>query len=212
MSVTLGSWRAMWRELGVAHADEALFQRLVAAWSEPHRHYHTLQHLRECLERFDAVRSQARRPAELELALWFHDAIYDVHRQDNESRSADWARDAVLAAGLPRTVGRRVHDLVIATRHQEPPRDPDAQLLVDVDLAILGAPRERFDESDAQIRREYGHLPEPQFREGRRAVLNGFLARPRIYSTPGFIAALEQVARGNLGRALDRLGPAITSA
>lgn len=205
MSVTSGAWQAMWRDLGAAQADEALMRRIVACWSEPHRHYHTLQHLRECLDRFDEVRGMARHPAEIELALWFHDGHYDVHRQDNEARSADWARDAVRAAGLPDDVARRVHALVMATCHREPPQEPDAQLLVDVDLAILGADRERFDESDAQIRREFAHVPEPAFREGRRQVLRGFLARPRIYSTDRFAAAFEQPARDNIARALRRL-------
>jgi predicted metal-dependent HD superfamily phosphohydrolase len=205
MSVTLASWRAMWRELGAELPDDELFHRLVACWSEPHRHYHTLQHLRECLERFEEVRPLARRPAEIELALWFHDAFYDVHRQDNEARSADWAQAAVRAAGIAQGVARRVHALVMATCHREAPTDPDAQLLVDVDLAILGADRARFDESDEQIRREFGHLGDGAFRDGRRAVLRGFLARPRIYSTERFAAAFEASARKNLGRALRRL-------
>jgi predicted metal-dependent HD superfamily phosphohydrolase len=204
-SVTLASWNAMWRELGAPHPDESLFRQLVACWSEPHRHYHTLQHLRECLEHFEGARILARHPAEIELALWFHDAFYDVHRQDNEARSADWARDAVQAAGLPQDVGGRVHALVMATCHREAPQEPDAQLLVDVDLAILGADRERFDESDAQIRREFAHVAEADFRVGRRRVLRGFLDRPRIYSTERFAAAFELRARDNIARSLRRL-------
>jgi predicted metal-dependent HD superfamily phosphohydrolase len=206
MSVTLASWRELWRGLGAARAEEALFLRLVMSWSEPHRHYHTLQHLRECLDHFDAARPLAQRPAEVELALWFHDAFYDVHRDDNEARSADWAADEVRRAGLADDVAARVRALVLATEHRQPPSDPDAQLLVDVDLAILGAPRERFDESDVQIRREYAHVPEPDFRSGRRAILSGFLARPRLYSTRRFGDMLEGPARENLGRALARLG------
>jgi predicted metal-dependent HD superfamily phosphohydrolase len=206
MAVTLAAWRALWRELGAAAADEALFQRLVACWSEPHRHYHTLQHLRECLDHFDEVRPLAQRPAEIELALWFHDAIYDVHRHDNEARSADWAADEVRRAGLPAAMATRVHALVMATEHKQPPQEADAKLLVDVDLAILGAPRARFDESDAQIRREYAHVPESEFRAGRRAILGAFLARPRLYATRGFGTALEGPARENLARALARLG------
>ena len=205
MSVTLASWDAMWRELGAQQPDEPLFRRIVACWSEPHRHYHTLQHLRECLDGFDGVRAMARHPAEIELALWFHDAFYEVRRQDNEARSADWARDAVRAAGVPDDAALRIHALVMATCHREPPQEPDAQLLVDVDLAILGADRERFDESDAQIRREFAHVEEPAFRVGRRQVLRGFLQRPRIYSTERFAAAFEERARDNIARALRRL-------
>jgi len=206
MSRGLAGWRRSWRELGQPAADEDLFRRLVACWSEPHRHYHTLQHLYECLDLFDGVRATAQRPGEIELALWFHDAFYDPRREDNEERSAEWARDSVLEAGLPAPVAARLHALVMATRHEAVPQDADAQLLVDVDLAILGSEPARFDESDEQIRLEYAHVPEDEFRAGRRRVLGEFLARPRLYSTPYFQSRFERQARENLARALARLG------
>lgn len=206
MSSGLSGWMHTWRELGKPAADEALYERLMTCWGEPHRRYHTLHHLRECLTTFDEVRALAQRPGEIDLALWFHDAFYDPHRQDNEERSAQWARDAVLEAGLAQDVADRVHALVMATRHEQLPQDPDAKLLVDVDLASLGAEPARFDEDDLLIRAEYAHVPDEEFRLGRRRVLSGFLARPRLYSTDHFHLALEERARDNLRRALARLG------
>ena len=88
----LDRWQTVWRELGAAKVDELLFHQLVACYSEPHRKYHTTRHLEECLSHLDRVRSEAERPGEVELALWFHDAIYDTLRKDNETRSAEWAR------------------------------------------------------------------------------------------------------------------------
>ena len=205
MSVTLASWHSTWRALGAASGDEALFHELVAAWSEPQRHYHTLQHLRECLDHLEAVRAHAHRPAEIELALWFHDAFYDPRRADNEQRSADWAGEALRAAGLPPESAGRVHAMVMATSGHAPADDADTQLLVDIDLGILGAEPARFDESDAQIRAEYSHVAQPQWREGRGSVLRGFLERPRIYCTPHFHDRCEAQARANLQGALDRL-------
>lgn len=205
MSTGLGAWRQTWQELGAPAPNEGLHNRLIACWSETHRHYHTLQHLRECLAQFAHVRGQARRPAEVELALWFHDAVYDPRRADNELLSANWAHSSVLQAGLPLDVADRVHTLVMATRHDAVPEDTDAQLLVDVDLSILGAMPERFDEYDEQVRAEYVHVPDEAFRQGRRHVLSDFLARPRLYSTEHFHAALEPRARDNLQRALARL-------
>jgi predicted metal-dependent HD superfamily phosphohydrolase len=199
------SWLRMWQELGAKAVDEGLYERLMACWNESHRRYHTTHHLRECLQHFAEVRDQAQHPAEVELALWFHDAFYDPRRKDNELLSADWARQSVLQAGLPPEVGDRVHALVMATRHDAVPAQPDAQLLVDIDLAILGAEPKRFDESDQQIRAEYAHVPDQEFRVGRARILNSFLARPRLYSTPHFYAALEQRARANLRRAVARL-------
>jgi predicted metal-dependent HD superfamily phosphohydrolase len=180
-----------------------LFNQLVAAYSEPQRHYHTLQHLRECLAHFEAAASLAKRPAEVELALWFHDAVYDAQRQDNEERSAEWARRSILAAGCGEDVALRVQALVLATAsHEAVADDPDLQLLLDIDLAILGAAPARFAEYERQIRAEYAHVPEPLFRAGRARVLAGFLARPRVYATAAFHDALEQRARANIVTAL----------
>ena len=200
----VAAWQAIWRDLG-APPPEGLHAQLLACWRESHRHYHAPQHLRECLEQFETVRGFAKRPGEVALALWFHDAFYDPRRQDNEQRSADWARECALQAGVPAESAARIHALVMATCHQAVPEDADAQLLVDVDLSILGAAPARFDESSAQIRVEYAHRPQDQFIEGRRRILGAFLARPRIYGTEHFHALLEERARANLQRAIARL-------
>jgi predicted metal-dependent HD superfamily phosphohydrolase len=205
MSVSGASWNRLWTELGARVIDGGVFNQLVAAYSEPHRHYHTLQHLRECLAHCDAAASLAPHPAEVELALWFHDAVYDPRRSDNEERSADWAARAVRGAGCGDEVADRVRDLVLATRTHEPGADPDAKLLVDVDLAILGAAPARFAESERQIRAEYAHLSEPEWRAGRSGVISGFLARPRLFHTEPFHDALEAAARRNLQASLSAL-------
>lgn len=192
------SWQRAWAGIGAAGEGAALFARLKAAYAEPQRHYHTLQHLAECLAAFDAAHLQATHPHEVGLALWFHDAVYDIKGHDNELRSADWARDALLDAGVAPASAQHVHDLVMATRHTAVPSDGDQQLLVDIDLSILGAERARFDEYEQQIRKEYAYVPGFLFRRKRREILKGFLDRPAIYSTPDFHAALEARARDNL--------------
>jgi predicted metal-dependent HD superfamily phosphohydrolase len=206
MSISLASWQRLWGELGAATVNGGLMNQLVGAYSQQHRHYHTLQHLRECLAHFEAAAALARRPAEVELALWFHDAVYEPQRGDNEERSADWAGASVRAAGCAQDVAQRVQALVLATKqHAAPAGDPDAALLLDIDLAILGASPARFAEYERQVRAEYGHVPQPRWREGRARVLGGFLGRPRLYATAPFHDALEARARANLGRALAAL-------
>lgn len=200
MNALLSSWQRAWAGIGAAGEGEALFAQLTAAYAEPQRHYHTLQHLGECLALFDDARTLAAHPAEVEFALWFHDAIYDIKGHDNEQRSADWARDALRDAGAPTDAAQRVHDLVMATRHTAVPSGRDEQLLVDIDLSILGAARARFDEYEQQIRTEYAYVPGFLFRRKRREILKGFLDRPAIYSTPHFHDALEARARDNLRR------------
>lgn len=196
------SWLRAWRGIGARDDGEEVYQALMARYAEPHRKYHTLQHLHECLNQFEQSQGLASRAAEVETALWFHDAIHDLKRSDNEAQSAAWARSAALQAGVAPEVAARVHALVMATRHTALPEGGDEQLLVDIDLAILGACPARFAEYEQQIRAEYGHVPGWLFRHKRRAILRSFLDRPRLFSTPQFHAALEDAARANLGRAL----------
>lgn len=206
MSVTGASWRRLWTELGAQSIDGGLFNQLVAAYSERHRHYHTLQHLRECLAHCEAAASLALHPAEVELALWFHDAVYDPHQGDNEERSAEWAWRSILAAGCGEEVAQRVQASVLATQsHAAAGRDADVQLVLDIDLAILGAAPARFADYGRQVRAEYAHLPDAEWRAGRTRILAGFLARPRIYATPAFHDALEHRARENIAQELAAL-------
>jgi predicted metal-dependent HD superfamily phosphohydrolase len=194
-----GRWQATWREFRMP-GDSRLLERLLAHYSEPQRKYHTLRHLEDCLRKFDEARALAERPAEVDLALWFHDAIYDVQRDDNELRSAQWAREAIGG-----DAGERVYDLVLATRHARQPSGRDAELLVDIDLSILGAPTVAFDEYEQQIRAEYASVPAFLFRRKRRAILAEMLRRPFIFSTLHFRARFEAQARVNLARSIAAL-------
>jgi predicted metal-dependent HD superfamily phosphohydrolase len=110
----------------------------------------------------------------VELALWFHDAVYAVRNHDNEEQSASWAQASNERAGLPNAVGERLHRLILATKHDAEPTSRDAALLVDVDLAILGAAPERFDEYERQVREEYSWVPGFLFRRKRREILEGY--------------------------------------
>ena len=199
------AWRDAWQAIGADGGDGDTHRQLLTRYAEPQRHYHTAQHLAECFDRLHDAMSEARHPGEVLVALWFHDAVYDPTRHDNEQQSADWARDAILNAGLASEVAARVHLLVMATRHDAVPLDQDARLVVDVDLSILGAPAARFDEYERQVREEYRWVPGILFRRTRRTILEQFLERPRIYQTAHFFERYETLARGNLTRSLDAL-------
>lgn len=199
------AWQAAWRALAPRAPHPSLLQQLVLRYSEAHRHYHTLQHLDACLRHLDRQHTLAQRPDEVALALWFHDAVYDIGAADNEQRSADWARSALLGQGSAADLAQRVFALVMVTRHDQPPQTPDQQLLLDVDLAILGAPAAVFDEYERQIVREYQAVPTAAFRSNRRRILQGFLDRPQIYHTTAFHDAREAQARENLGRSIQAL-------
>lgn len=199
-------WRTTWKALGVEAVNDELYGVLIARYSERHRKYHTVRHLDECFARLDEARSNAARAHEIELALWFHDAVYEVRNQDNEEQSASWAQSAAREAGLSVAVGERLQQLILATKHNADAPSQDAALLVDVDLAILGAVAERFDEYEQQIRQEYSWVPGFLFRRKRREILEAFLARPHIYNTNHFRDRYEAVARANLARSIEQLG------
>lgn len=194
----LTRWQSMWRQLGVISPGEGLLVDVMQRYAEPHRHYHTMQHLDQCFAQFDSVRQEAMRAAEIELALWFHDAIYDVKSHNNEQQSADWVRSVLFSAGGSTTVADRVHALVMVTCHNALPISPDEQILVDVDLSILGAKPARFAEYEMQVRAEYAWVPEATYRSKRAEILQAFLDRGSIYSTAYFRALVEASARRNL--------------
>jgi predicted metal-dependent HD superfamily phosphohydrolase len=198
-------WIGLWSRLGAQGSGLSIFAHLSAAYAEPTRAYHTADHISDCLAQFDASRDFARRADEVETGLWFHDAVYVPGGSDNEDRSARLAHTALLACGVPLEVARRVAELVLATRHLTLPREPDAQLLCDIDLSILGREPDVFDEFERRIRREYHEVPEPIYRSGRAEVLAGFLRRRSIYQTEYFRDRYEQPARANLERILRSL-------
>ncbi len=186
-------WINLWQALD-RPAPAGLFEDLMRRYSEPQRHYHSLQHLRECLTHFDAVRDVAHRPADVALALWFHDAVYDVQAHDNEAASAKLA--VVSLGGTDQSM--HVADLIMATRHDAAPEAGDAALVVDIDLAILGAPPARFKEYEQQIRAEYAHVPDEMYAPRRTALMRGFALRSPLFSTPAIRARFEGPARRNL--------------
>jgi predicted metal-dependent HD superfamily phosphohydrolase len=204
---SIDQWRSTWMDLGVSvtPAVSREFAALMARYGEPHRKYHTARHLDECFEKLAELRNLTEHPAEVELAIWFHDAIHEPGSADNEARSADLAVSKAAAAGVAAECTERVRSLIMATKHTEAPCGIDAEVLVDVDLAILGAGQERFEEYEEQVRAEYSWLPDSLFTRERKKILREFLARPSIFSTSVFRARYESQARANIERSMDRL-------
>lgn len=195
-------WTALWSRLGAQGTGLSIFTHLATAYAEPHRAYHNVEHIRDCLTQLDLSRDLARRSDEVEAAVWFHDAVYVPDGSNNEDRSARLAQTALLACAVALEVSRRVAELVLATRHLTIPREVDAQLLCDIDLSILGREPAAFDEFERRIRQEYARVPESIYRASRAEVLAGFLRRRWIYQTEFFRNRYEALARANLERTL----------
>ena len=205
---TLGArFGRLWRRMGAEDDGGRIADRLIRAYGEPHRQYHGMDHLRDCLEQLDAAPADAADRDLAETALWFHDAVYVPGSADNEARSADWAAGAMRQAGLPEDRWRDVARLIRRTVHADPPADPVGALVCDVDLSILGRAPVEFAEYERRIREEYRDIPEPIYRMGRSAVLSRFLARDPIYRSPYFRSRYESTARRTLIQALAGLRP-----
>lgn len=206
--MTIGELRARWHDawgkVAAIGTGEEIFASLITRYAEPHRAYHNIDHIRDCLRWVDQVRQEVDRVGETELAIWFHDAIYEPRRSDNEEQSAQWAERSLDAAGAAADRVEHIGQLIRLTTHKSPRLFGDAAILCDIDLAILGAETSQFDAYDAAIRVEYGWVPEDTFRRGRGEILSGFLARPRIYHSRFFYDLLEEPARANLQRTLAR--------
>jgi predicted metal-dependent HD superfamily phosphohydrolase len=201
----ISHWRTLWNALE-AWGDPAPWHRLlVGAYSDDARHYHNLEHLEECLSEFDRVRSTCQHPVAVEVALWFHDAVYDPRSNANEEKSAALAVDCLDEADVLREPRDIVRQLILSTKTHEPGDVPDAALLIDIDLAILGQPAARFWEYEQAIRAEYAWVPEVTFAQKRTEILVRFLGRSAIYRTEAFRARYESIARANLEAAIGRL-------
>jgi predicted metal-dependent HD superfamily phosphohydrolase len=192
--------------------SEAIRAELARAYTAPDRHYHSLTHIEALLSLAHQHQGALADPEAVEAAIWFHDAVYDTRRHDNEEKSADLAVDRLKGATTQERLGRIAAMIRATARHQLPefPSQEalhDCALFLDMDLAVLGAASENYESYAAAIRREYAWVPQPVWIEGRRKVLEKFLSRTAIYMSPQFRVTHEATARRNLMRELETLAP-----
>ena len=186
-------------------------QGLRARYAEPHRAYHAQAHVDAMLAGLEALGPAVREPAVAELAIWYHDAVYDPARHDNEARSAALLHADM--AGLADPAMTQAAALIVAATasHDLPPGLADATcedcaLILDLDMAVLGAPAPEYDAYEQGIAAEYVPVHgAPAFRAGRAAFLRRTLDRPALFHTNLFRQALDAPARGNMRRALATL-------
>lgn len=183
---------------------------LDARYAESHRHYHDSLHVRAVVRDVAVLAEELHLPAEeravLTIAAGAHDVVYDGHPGDDERRSASWARYWLARAGVGEAHTARVEELVLATTaHSASPDDPAAWVLLDADLAILGADPLAYDRYRLAVREEYAALDEPAWRAGRTSVMSGLLARDPLYGTRAARRRWEAAARANIARELDSL-------
>lgn len=184
---------------------ESLWIEISNAYSERGRKYHTLEHLANLLQELSAVRSQISDWNAVLFALFYHDAVYNVHKNTNEEKSAELARERMKQLAVPEALIQKTVVLILATKSHVNSEDADCNLFTDADLSILGASAERYTQYAQEIRSEYSIYPDLLYKPGRRKVLQHFLAMERIYKTEHFFALYEAQARRNLANELQQL-------
>ncbi|QRY82289.1 hypothetical protein JVX91_14685 [Pseudomonas sp. PDNC002] len=199
-------WESLWQQLGGAPPPGS-FAELERLYGGSDRHYHSTQHILACLAHLDRLQRLARQPAQVELALWLHDVIYDTRRQDNEAASAALACNWLAEAGLDQH-REALRELIMATCHQAGGLAGDAALVADIDLSILASAPPVYAEYQAAVRREYAWVPQALFDAGRAKVLRQLLDQPQLYQLPSLRQEWETQARENLEGELRPLIPA----
>ena len=195
-----------WRSVLDSPEAEPVGRDLVDRWSEPHRHHHTLDHLELVLSTVDSHADEAADADAVRLAAWFHDAVYDPRRTDNEDMSAALAARVLPGAGVPEDRVTTVTRLVrLTATHAPSPIDRDGILLCDADLAVLAAEPDRYAAYRAAVRAEYAHVPDEAFRTGRASVLQRLAALPQLYRLPVLHDRWEERARANIAAELRTL-------
>jgi predicted metal-dependent HD superfamily phosphohydrolase len=179
----------------------AVFERLVTAYAERQRHYHTLMHIEQCLSQFDLSPADLPFRDEIEMALWFHDAIYTPGASDNERLSADLFLH-LAGASMPRSFTARVEDLIMATTHGALPATPEACWVTDIDLSSFGLPWPEFIHDSRNVRAERVDLADAQFYPAQARFLRSLINRSPMFQTEFFKCRLEAIARTNITRLL----------
>lgn len=199
-------WKALTQVLDQPDATIQGWQIITTHYEASGRHYHKLAHLADLYEWFDLYQTELINPFCFEMAIWFHDLIYDPTRRDNEHQSARFAAELLRKwRSAPERIAR-VADLILATDGHQPRNDhPDQLWFLDFDLSILGSDPARYDQYAQQIRQEYQIVPDEAYRQGRRQVIERLLTRERIYLTEAMGNELEVSARENLKRELGLL-------
>ena len=198
----LDSFRALWQRcLTDNRADDRsddLYHRLVRAYSQPHRVYHTLTHIQSCFDIFRDVVTEVKNPDALALAIWFHDAIYDMEACDNEQRSADWFLEESENI-FPDALRELVYNHIMATLHcGKEIKHHDSRIMVDIDLFSFGKPWPEFLQDSRNVRAEKSDISDEEFYRKQCGFQKTLLDQPRFFQSDYFFARYESRARQNL--------------
>lgn len=201
----VAEWLNLCRNIGLRKNVGFIFQQLEDLYADQQRAYHRIEHIQQGLRELKRVRSVLINPSAVQMAWWYHDAVYNPRSHTNEADSVTLFENTFRGLSMPQVFIEKVRELILITRHDGLPKTLDEKAIVDIDLSILGQESEIFDQYEQQIRIEYIWVPLENYRTARIKILQGFLDRPNIYSLQYFYAKYERQARINLARSITQL-------
>lgn len=197
------NWNDFLNSANISNLGDKEFESIQQSYQG--RGYHNLMHIKEALLDLEEVKGLLQNPLEIQMAIWYHDIIYDSTKPDNEEASARVALEASKKFGLDNDFAQRVHDLIIVTKGHLPSDYPDSKYLIDIDFGILGKDEARFNEYEKGIRKEYSQYSDKIYNQGRVEILKSFLDRESLYQTKHFRNKYEKNARKNIQGLIEKL-------
>lgn len=198
-------WNYFWSSVQAQGNREKEFQKIKELHKTPIREYHNLNHIEEMLRDFRNVKNLLEDKKSLEMAIWFHDAIYDSTQNDNEEKSAELSFQTGQKLQIDSIINAKAYALILATKKHYPTPNPDSKYLIDIDFGILGKHEKRFKEYEQQIREEYKQYPDEIYNPERKRILQSFLDRKNLYHAQYFKNKYEKQARSNLKNLISQL-------
>ncbi len=203
MPIDIQQLKVRWNKLFITDDSTVvseLYSDLLQKYNQAHRHYHGIEHIQDCLEKFDVIKEKLSDAKDIELAIWFHDVIYTPQNNDNEYQSALYARQCLEKLNYDSPSVLKIERLIFLTKHPSFPITSDDKYLLDIDLSILGSEPDQYDQYSTAIRKEYQHVPLGLYRETRKKILNSIIERKTIFETEYFKSHFQSQAIENVNR------------
>jgi predicted metal-dependent HD superfamily phosphohydrolase len=199
-------WNKTANSLGFDLAlSQEYWNEIYSAYSSEGRYYHGLEHLRSIFRLTEEeVLSTTDRQA-LNLAVFYHDIVYDFERKDNERKSADLAIDRLSRAGVDQILIERVEELIMATYGHEYSDDALRNLMIEADVSVIGTDHDTYAKYAENCRREYSMFSDEEYNPVRKQALSHFLNTGSLFVSPKFKERFEANAKRNLQWEIDQL-------
>ncbi len=195
-------WRKLLKNYHIEQQIGApFFQEILSAYSEPHRHYHNLNHLNHMFQELESYETDSSEVVTNEMlwAVWYHDIIYKPGAITNEKKSAIKAKESMRSFNIQQSSIDKVIELIMATEHHQTDSDDiNTQIFLDADMAILGSDETSYSKYCKVVRKEHSGIPDFLFNRGRKKFLSSTLKQESIFLSSFFYRKYELTARRNI--------------